>query len=123
MVQVATHRRWMRSRRGLALSHESGKRPRSYSLSSITARISGGMSFKITFNNELWTFSSPLYSMKPSLLNLFMNTLTRERVVPIISARVSWLNFAMTGSVFPSLPKLAISNRTRANLFSLELKS
>lgn len=28
----------------------------------------------------------PLYSMKPSFLNLFMKKLTRGRVVPIISA-------------------------------------
>jgi len=31
----------------------------------------------------------PLYLMKPSLRNLFMKKLTRGRVVPIISARVS----------------------------------
>jgi hypothetical protein len=31
----------------------------------------------------------PLYSMKPSFLNLFMNRFTRERVVPIISASIS----------------------------------
>ena len=31
----------------------------------------------------------PLYSMKPSFLNLFMKKFTRERVVPIISASVS----------------------------------
>ena len=30
-----------------------------------------------------------LYLMNPSFLNLFMNKLTRERVVPTISARVS----------------------------------
>jgi hypothetical protein len=29
--------------------------------------------------------------MKPNLRNLFMKKLTRDRVVPIISARVSWL--------------------------------
>ena len=29
--------------------------------------------------------------MKPSFRNLFMKKLTREWVVPIISARVSWL--------------------------------
>jgi len=28
--------------------------------------------------------------MKPSFLNLFMKKLTRERVVPIISASISW---------------------------------
>ena len=36
----------------------------------------------------------PLYSMKPSFLNLFMKKLTRDRVVPIISASVTWLIFA-----------------------------
>jgi len=34
-------------------------------------------------------FRSPLYAMNPRSLNLFMKKLTRERVVPIISARVS----------------------------------
>ena len=37
----------------------------------------------------------PLYSMKPSFLNLFRKKLTRDRVVPTISARVSWLIFGM----------------------------
>src|SRR5271170_690455 len=32
---------------------------------------------------------SPLYVMKPSFLNLFMNKLTRDRVVPMISASIS----------------------------------
>ena len=41
------------------------------------------------------------------LRNLFMKWLTRDRVVPIISASVSWLTFAMIGSGPPSLPKLA----------------
>src|SRR5687767_7651708 len=36
--------------------------------------------------------------MRPSLQNLFMKKLTRERVVPIISASVSWLILAMIGS-------------------------
>ena len=36
--------------------------------------------------------------MKPNLRNLFMKKLTRERVVPIIPANVSWLTFAITGS-------------------------
>ena len=61
--------------------------------------------------------------MKPSFRNLFMNPLIRGRVVPTISARISWLIFGMTGSVFPSLPKRASSKRTRARRFSLELKS
>src|SRR4030095_7292488 len=55
------------------------------------SRRSAGPSCKMTFNNELCTFRSPLYSMKPSLRNLFMNELTRDLVVPIISARVSLL--------------------------------
>ena len=29
-------------------------------------------SLKMTVNRELWTFTVPLYSMKPSFLNLFM---------------------------------------------------
>jgi hypothetical protein len=52
---------------------------------------------------------------------LFMKKLTRERVVPIISASVSWLTFAMIGSGRPSLPKFASSRRVRARRFSLEL--
>jgi hypothetical protein len=38
----------------------------------------------MTLNNELWICRWPLYS-----LNLFMKRLTRERVVPMISASVS----------------------------------
>jgi hypothetical protein len=48
-----------------------------------------GFSCKTMFNKELWTSSFPLYSIKPNLRNLFMKKLTRARVVPIISARVS----------------------------------
>ena len=47
---------------------------------------------------ELCTVRPPLYSIKPSLLNLFMKKLTRDRVVPIISASVSWLIVAKAGS-------------------------
>jgi hypothetical protein len=54
---------------------------------------------------------------------LFMKWLTRDRVVPIISASVSWLTFAMIGSGLPSLPKLANKRRARAKRFSLELNS
>jgi hypothetical protein len=36
---------------------------------------------------------SPLYLTKPSFLNLFINKLTRPRVVPIISASISWDTF------------------------------
>jgi hypothetical protein len=52
-----------------------------------------------------------------------MKKLTLERVVPMISASISWLIFGITGSGFPSLPKLARRRSTRASLFSLELKS
>jgi hypothetical protein len=65
-------------------------------------------SCKITFRRELCTCSPPLYSINPNRRNLFMKKLTRDRVVPIISASVSWLTLAMTGSGFPSLPKSAI---------------
>ena len=47
----------------------------------------------------------------------------RDLVVPTISASVSWLSFAMTGSGFPSLPKFAIRSSALARRFSLELKS
>ena len=32
---------------------------------------------------------SPLYVMKPSFLDLFVDKLTRDRVVPMISASIS----------------------------------
>ena len=44
------------------------------------------------------TLRSPLYSMNPRSLNLFMKKLTRERVVPTISARVSWEIFGIRRS-------------------------
>src|ERR1700730_13100402 len=51
--------------------------------------------------------------MRPSFRNLFMKKLTRDRVVPIISASVSWLIFARIGSGFSSsLPKFA-NNRSK----------
>jgi hypothetical protein len=46
--------------------------------------------------------------------------LTRDRVVPFISASVSWLIFAMIGSGLPYLPKFANSRSIRASHFSLE---
>ena len=61
--------------------------------------------------------------MKPSFLNLFMKKLTRDRVVPIISASVSWLILGITGSGVPALPKFANSKSRRASRFSLELNS
>jgi hypothetical protein len=59
--------------------------------------------------------------MKPNSRNLFMKWLTRDLVVPIISASVSWLIFAMTVSRLPSLPKFANSSKAHARRFSLEL--
>ena len=46
-------------------------------------------SCRTTVRRDLLILISPLYSTKPSFLNLFMNKFTRERVVPIISASVS----------------------------------
>jgi len=61
--------------------------------------------------------------MKPKSRNLFMNLLTRDRVVPIISASISWLNLPTIGSGLPSLPKFARRRRSRARRFSLELNN
>ena len=41
---------------------------------------------RTTLRSELLIFSSPLYSMNPSFLNLFIKRFTRVRVVPTISA-------------------------------------
>src|SRR4029453_5991994 len=78
---------------------------RIYSASiSLSLDLISGLSRKTMFNKELWTSSFPLYSIKPSSGNLFIKKLTRERVVPIISASVSCLNFPTIGSGLPSLP-------------------
>jgi hypothetical protein len=61
--------------------------------------------------------------MKPSFLNRFMKKLTRDRVVPIISARIPWLILGTTVSGLLSLPNWASNNRILASRFSLELKS
>jgi hypothetical protein len=66
--------------------------------------------------------NSPLYLMNPNFLKRFMKKLTRERLVPTISARVSWLIFGKTFSGLPSLPNRAKSKSMRASPFSLELK-
>src|SRR5438309_11245211 len=84
---------------------------------------SDGQSCSTTWSSELWTSSPPSYSMKPSFRNLFMKKLTLDRVVPTLSASVSWLTFGTTGSGRPSLPKLASNRRILARRFSLELKS
>ena len=56
---------------------------------SIGYLFNAGYSCRTTLRREVLIWRPPLYLMKPSLLNLFMKKLTRERVVPIISARVS----------------------------------
>ncbi len=53
-------------------------------------------SCRTTLMRALLIFSPPLYSMNPSLRNLFMKKLTRERVVPTISASISCDIFGMT---------------------------
>src|ERR1700745_3458214 len=50
-------------------------------------------SCKTTVSSDLLTLILPLYSMKPSFLNLFMKKFTRERVVPTMLARVSCETF------------------------------
>ena len=57
--------------------------------SCFSASLLGNGSCRTTLSSDLWTRMRPLYSIKPSLRNRFMKKLTRERVVPIISARVS----------------------------------
>jgi CRP-like cAMP-binding protein len=57
-------------------------------------RLARTLSCRTTLRSEVLTLRSPLYSMNPRSLNLFMKKLTRERVVPTISARVSWEIFA-----------------------------
>ena len=47
-----------------------------------------------------------------------MKKLTRDLVVPIISARVPWLTFAITGSGLPSLPKFADLEQPRQALLA-----
>jgi hypothetical protein len=61
--------------------------------------------------------------MNPNFLNRFMKKLTRERVVPTISASLSWLILGTTVSGTASSPKRASIRRMRASLFSLELNS
>jgi hypothetical protein len=80
-------RYWLTSE-GSNLSNCSHCRIHSAPIDSSLVLISG-FSFKTMFNKELWTSSFPLYSMKPNLRNLFMKKLTRDRVVPIISASIS----------------------------------
>jgi hypothetical protein len=55
-------------------------------------------------SSESLILRPPLYSMKPSFLNLFMKKFTRERVVPIIPASVSCEIFGSTRCAVPCLP-------------------
>src|SRR3954452_2083917 len=73
-------------------------------------------------SSELLTLRPPLYSMSPSLRNLFMKKFTRERVAPIISASVSWEIFGNV-RVGLSCPYGPTSSSLRASRFSLELNS
>ena len=55
-----------------------------------TCRAKCAYSCRTTLKRDESTWRPPLYLIKPSFLNLFMKKFTRERVVPTISARVSW---------------------------------
>ena len=69
------------------------------------ARNGGGpQSCRTRLSSELFTLSPPLYSISPSLRNLFMKKFTRERVVPTISASVSWDSFGRTCCVASACP-------------------
>jgi hypothetical protein len=59
--------------------------------------------------------------MKPSSRTLFMKWRTRDRVIPIISASISW-DFCYDGLWPPFLAKLANSKHQREPL-SVKLKS
>ena len=83
---------------------------------------SGRWSCRITLSSDLCTRMRPLYSINPSLRNRFMKKLTRERVVPIMSASVSCEILGISVSGSPGCPNSAISNRILARRFSLELK-
>jgi hypothetical protein len=68
-------------------------------------------------------FDAVVVVNKTQFSNFVHEKLTRDRVVPIISASGSWLTFAMIGSGRLSLLKFASSGRVRARRFSLELNS
>ena len=61
-----------------------------------TADRTRTQSCRTTLKSALSTVSVPLYLMNPSFRNLFMKTLTRDRVVPTISASVSCEIFGST---------------------------
>ena len=60
----------------------------------------------------------PVIFDEASFLKRFMKKLTRDRVVPIISANTSWLILGTTVSGLLSLPNCASSNRILASAFA-----
>ena len=61
----------------------------------------------------------PLYSIKPRSRKRFIKKLTRDRVVPIISANVSCVIFGINVSGSPGLPNLSHQEEnSRQTLFT-----
>jgi hypothetical protein len=57
--------------------------------------------------------SAAIIGDEPQLAEFVHEKLTRERVVPIISAGLSWLILAITAAGFPSFPRSASSHHGR----------
>src|ERR1700675_2414398 len=55
--------------------------------------------------------------MRPSLRNLFTKWLTRDRVVPTISAKVSWMVCGFICCGLPSFRKCASSKNSRRSFY------
>src|SRR5207245_2200491 len=74
--------------------------------SEVSDRGRGAQSCRTTLSSEelIVSGSSSLYSMNPSLLNLFRKKFTRARVVPTISASVSCEILGTTLAGLSSLP-------------------
>ena len=64
---------------------------------------------------DLCTWTLPLYSKKPSFLNLFMKKLTPEHIARAISACMSCLIFRIIASYRTAFPKWASNSTTRAS--------
>ena len=62
------------------------------------------LSCRTTLSRDVLILRPPLYSMKPSFLNLFMKKFTRDRVVPIISASISCESLGRTPCGLSSFP-------------------
>src|SRR6185503_12505053 len=71
---------------------------------SCLCRFAHAQSCRTTLSRELSTVSVPLSLMNPSLRNLFMETVTCDRVVPAISASVSCETLGSTCRGFRSSP-------------------